>query len=367
MTESSGAPSHGVHLVRTEENVDEIDALAARLGGRVGLPALIGDLDRRARRTLAPGLKVHRALTWDAEDRRDPRWWPQGISTSADASDTEDVEGHRMLVVSWYAKDLPGEPGGQQGSRLTFLDLATRRYRHVLLVNPVVRDGVLVLEPLRVHAGGVVWCGPYLHIAATSRGVITCRVDDLLRVSDSSMGDVRRLALDSDSDRVSSYGYRYVLPVRFAYKAVTDEGLERLRYSFLSLDRTADPPRLVVGEYGGSAQTRRLATFPLDPETMFLAAGEDGISRPVVVDDGGVVRTQGAAVAHDRWYLTRSTGPWVPGSVYAGRPGAFRRYRWATPMGPEDIAWWPSTDLLWSVSEHPRRRWVYSMKRKRFS
>ena len=123
----------------------------------------------------------------------------------------------------------------------------------------------------------------------------------------------------------------------------------------------------MVGEYGNSAQTRRLARFPLDPETLFLAEGEDGISRPLVIDDGGVVRTQGAAIAHGRWYLTRSTGEWVPGSVYAGRPGEFRRYRWATPMGPEDIAWWPSTDLLWSVTEHPRRRWVYSMKRSRFS
>ena len=54
----------------------------------------------------------------------------------------------------------------------------------MLLVNPVVRDGVLALEPLRVHAGGVVWCGPYLHVAATARGVITCRLDDLLRVPD---------------------------------------------------------------------------------------------------------------------------------------------------------------------------------------
>jgi hypothetical protein len=355
----------GVHLVRTEENVDEIEALAALLGGRAGLPVLLGDLDRRARRTLAPGRAVHRALTWDAADRRDRRWWPQGVSTSADASDTEDVEGRRMLVVSWYAKDLPGEPGGQQGSRLTFLDLASRRYRHVLLVVPAVIDGRLVLEPLRVHAGGVVWCGPYLHIAATARGVITCRVDDLLRVPDDGAGDAERLGVDED--RVSSYGYRYVLPVRFAYRAMTDDGLERLRYSFLSLDRGATPPELVVGEYGNSAQTRRLARFPLDPETLFLAEGADGVSRPLVVEDGGVVRTQGAAIAHGRWYLTASTGHWVPGSVYVGQPGSFRRHRWATPMGPEDIAWWPSTDLLWSVTEHPRRRWIYSMKRSWFS
>jgi hypothetical protein len=182
--------------------------------------------------------------------------------------------------------------------------------------------------------------------------VHTCRLDDLLRVPSAGL--------------VGSFGYRYLLPVRFAYRAVTDEGLERLRYSFLSLDRGASPPELVVGEYGNSAQTRRLARFPLDPETQFLAAGEDGVSRPLVLAEGGVVRTQGAAIARGRWYLTASTGPWVPGSVYVGRPGEFRRHRWATPMGPEDIAWWPSTDLLWSVTEHPRRRWVYAMRRSWF-
>jgi hypothetical protein len=351
----------GVHLVRTDENVDEIDALAARLGGRVGLAGVVADLDRRGRRGFAPGRAVRRAITWDAADRRDPRWWPQGISTSADASDTEDLDGtdgRRMLVVSWYAKE-------QHGSRITFLDLETRRYRHVLLVVPELKDGVLSLAPLRVHAGGLVWCGPYLHIAATARGVITCRVDDLLRVPDGVPSDPDRLGLEDD--RVSSFGYRYVLPVRFAYRAVTDDGLERLRYSFLSLDRSTPTPQLVVGEYGNSSQTRRLASFPLDPETLFLAEGEDGVSRPVVLDEGGVVRTQGAAIARGKWYLTRSTGPWVPGSVYVGEPGAFRRYRWATPPGPEDIAWWPSTDLLWSVTEHPRRRWVYAMKRSWFS
>jgi hypothetical protein len=319
--------------------------LAAGGGARAGLPALLGDLNRRARRAVAPGWAVHRALTWDTVDRRDPAWWPQGITTSADASEVERVEGRRVLVVSWYAKH-------GQGSRLTFLDLDRRRYRHVLLVVPVVRDGVVGVEPLAVHAGGLVWHGPYLHVAATARGVHTCRLDDLLRVP--------------ENGPVESFGYRYVLPVRFSYRARTDDGLERLRYSFLSLDRAASPPQLVVGEYGSSAQTRRLARFSLDPDTQHLAEGADGVSRPLVLDEGGVVRTQGAAIAQGRWYLTASTGPRVPGSVYAGRPGEFRRYRWATPMGPEDIAWWPSTDLLWSVTEHPRRRWVYAMKRSRF-
>jgi hypothetical protein len=349
----------GIHLTRTDENVEEIEALAALVGGRAGLSTLLGDLDRKGRRSLLgrfAGRAVRRAYTWDAADRRDPHWWPQGISTSADASDAEDVEGRRVLAVSWYAKH-------DQGVRVSFVDLATRRYRHVLLVVPTLKDGLLGLEPLKVHAGGIVWCGPYLHIAATARGVLTCRLDDILRLPDRASA-VDRFGIEDD--QVSSFGYRYVLPVRFSYRAVTGDGLQRLRYSFLSLDRMSDPPQLVAGEYGNSRQTRRLARFPLDPKTLFLAAGEDGITRPLVLDDEGAVRTQGAAIAGGTWYLTASTGPWVPGSVYVGRPGTWRRHRWATPMGPEDVSWWPSTDLLWSVSEHPRRRWVYAMPRSWF-
>jgi hypothetical protein len=124
--------------------------------------------------------------------------------------------------------------------------------------------------------------------------------------------------------------------------------------------------QLVVGEYGNHSQTRRLARYPLDPETMALAAEDDGATRPLGLDEQGAVRMQGAAIARGTWYVTASTGPWVPGSVYVGQPGSWRRHRWATPMGPEDIAWWPSSDTLWSVSEHPRRRWVFSMRRSFF-
>ena len=118
----------GVHLTRTDENIDEIEALARLLGDRVDLEVMLADLDRRGRRSLMRAVKVHRAYTFDRADRRDPRWWPQGVTTSADASEDETVAGRRLVVVAWYAKEL--------GSRLTFFDLDTRRYRHVLLVVP---------------------------------------------------------------------------------------------------------------------------------------------------------------------------------------------------------------------------------------
>jgi hypothetical protein len=354
----------GVHLTRTDENVEEIEALAGLLGGRVPLDAMLDDLDRHGRRSWVRARAVHRGYTFDRADRRDPRWWPQGITTSADASDDETVGGRRIVVVAWYAKELPGDDSGHHGSRLTFYDLDTRRYRHVLLVVPELRDGRLQLVPLRVHAGGIVWHGPYLHVAATSKGFFTCRLDDLLRVPDELAGPVRRIGIGADA-RVSSFGYRYVLPVRFAYQAVTDEGHERLRYSFMSLHRGASPPELVAGEYARGDRTRRLVRFPIDPETQLLQTSADGLARPAGLDEG-VGQMQGAVVAHGRFHVTVSHGPWLPGSMYVGQPGAWRRHRWATPMGPEDIAYWPSTDQLWSVSEHPRRRWIFSMRRSRF-
>jgi len=352
----------GVRLTRTEENLAEIDALAALLGGRAGVEAVLADLNRQGRRALPWGRAVRRAFTWDREDRATPRWYPQGITTSADADDSERVAGRQVVVVAWYYQD---EHGNNQGSRLTFVDLETLRYRHVLLVSPRLRKGQVTLAPLKVHAGGIVWRGPYLHVAATTKGFMTCRLDDLMRIPDERGGrDLERLGIDGDE--VASYGYRYVLPARFAYQAYTDEGHERMKYSFLSLDRAGDPPVIVAGEYARGTQANRLARYPLDPASALLRSGQDGVSRPVGLESGGVQGMQGASVARERYHVTVSHGPWRPGSMYVGEPGRLRRHRWAMPMGPEDIAYWPSTDLLWSVSEHPRRRWVFAMPRAFF-
>ncbi len=359
-------PAFPVHLRRTDENVAEIAALGELLGGARGLDDVLGHLKYQARRSWLGrllGRAVSTAYTWDRYDNRDRRWWPQGISTSADASDEEVVGGRRVLVTTWYAK--AGASDGGHGSRVTFLDLDSLKDRHVLLVMPSFDSGgALRLEPLRIHAGGIVWAGPYLHVAATSRGFVTCRVDDIMAVDgDNERPDDFGIL---EGQRVASYGHRYVLPVRFRYHAVTDEGQTGLRYSFLSLDRRSDPPSLIAGEYGRGQQTTRLARYPLDAATGLLATGDDGWSRPMALDDHGIVQMQGAVLARGRYVATVSQSGWLPGSVYAGTPGAFRRHRFATPPGPEDLAWWPSTDLLWTVTEHPWRRWIVAMPRARF-
>lgn len=364
--------SQPVHLRRAEENVADIDALhhllsaTGRGGGRIEIDSLLTDLNRQGRAACAPGRAVDATIAFDDADTGDPRWWPQGVTTSADASADERIAGRRIVAVAWYAKEHPDDPedlAGGQGVRITLLDLDTLRYRHVLLVLPETIEGELTLRPLRVHAGGIVWCGPYLHIAATARGFFTCRTEDLMRVPDDLRGAADTVGIEDG--RVSTAGYRYVLPVRFAYRAFARDGEEKLRYSFLSLDRASDPPQIVAGEYARGSRTRRLARYDLDPETLLLSTGADDEAHPVSLGQG-VAQMQGAVIARGRWFVTVSQGPWTPGSVYVGSPGALTRHRFATPMGPEDISYWPSTDRLWSVTEHPGRRWIFSMKRSWF-
>jgi hypothetical protein len=327
-----------LQLTRTAENAAEIAALTSTLasygGGRVGLAPLLADLPLRLRRSYAPGRAVSRALAWESADGADPTWFPQGVTNSYRTDVTREV-----LMVSWYSR-------AGLGARVSVLDLATQRYRHVLLVTPTAAGGV---EPVLAHAGGIVWQGAYLHVAATARGLLTFRLDDLLL------------------DPAERHGHRYLLPVRYEYRAQALEGAERLRYSFLSLDRSGPEPALVVGEYGSTKQTRRLARFGVDSVTGVLSAGPDGVTRPLRIDESGQARMQGASVVGGRYFVTVSQGPWGLGSVMSGLPGSFRRYRWATPMGPEDLCYHPPTERFWSVSEHPGRRWVFAMERSFFS
>ena len=340
-------PRASIHLRRTEEDAAGVEAVAAQLGRRVGLAGVLGHLNRQAERHHVRGRLVDWGFRWNAADGADARWYPQGITTSADAHPSEELDGHPVLLTSWYAT---GAAGGRKGSRVTVVDLASLRYRHVMLVRPHRgRDGRLRLRPVEVHAGGLLWTGPHLHVAGTRRGLVTCAVDDVVRLHDPT----------------EASGYRYVLPVRCGYDAAAAEGVERMRYSFVSLDRSGETPHLLAGEYGRGEMTRRLVRYPLDPVTGHLSTRDDGTSRPVWLDERGMGHMQGAVVVDGTWFVTTSRGPRRRGQLHVGRPGAFRTRHWALPPGPEDITWWPSTDRLWSLSEHPGRRAVFCVPRER--
>lgn len=360
----TAGPHHGVHLVRSAERTHEVEALAAALGrreeGRVGVSAVLADLTRTARVARVPARAARWGFRWDDQDQATEWWWPQGITTSADRGPGEVYDGRRIVCTSWYAKELDGR---NLGSRITFVDVTdpTRlRYRHVLLVEAYrLDDGTVDVRPVRVHAGGIVWHGDHLYVAGTARGISTFHLDDLMRVP---RGDDLALGVDR-----GWFGYRYVLPVRFTYDGFAEDGFERMRYSFLSLDRGGPQPRLVAGEYARGGASTRLVDFAIDPSTSLLQVSEEGWARPVSLSGDGVEGMQGATVVHGTWFVTTSAGRRCRGSLYVGRPGALRRRRWVLPVGVEDIAYWPSRDELWSLSEYPGRRYVFAVDRSRFA
>jgi hypothetical protein len=317
---------------------------------RVGLRAVVADTNRVGRRVAVPGEAVADGFTWDDHDAATDRWWPQGITTSADAyghdATTGTFEGRDVLLTSWYAHGRFGRR--LLGSRITIvvdIDGAAPAYRHVLLVEPVKVGPVHLLRPVRVHAGGIVWYGDHLFVAGSGAGIRVFRLDDITHVR----------------NRARSRGYRYVLPQTSAYAAEQDADHEPLTYSFLSLDRGAEIDSLVAGEYGTKdSPTHRLVRFPLDRDTQLLRGDEHGRSAALELHDGQP-RMQGATLVGDAWVVTASAGEGRAGDLWVGRPGHLHRHRGVLPTGPEDVAHWPQRRQVWSLSEWPGRRWVFGV------
>ncbi|MET0821083.1 MAG: hypothetical protein ABWY58_08960 [Aeromicrobium sp.] len=317
---------------------------------RVGLRAVVADTNRVARRVDVPGEAVAEGFTWDARDAATDHWWPQGITTSADAyghdATTGRFEGRDVLLTSWYAHGRFGRR--LLGSRITVVvdvDGAAPVYRHVLLVEPVKVGPLHLLRPMRVHAGGIVWYGNHLFVAGSGAGVRVFRLDDITHVR----------------NRVRARGYRYVLPQASFYAAEQDADHEPLTYSFLSLDRGAEVDSLVAGEYGTKdSPTHRLVRFPLDRDTQLLRGDEHGRSAALELHDGQP-RMQGATLVGETWAVTASAGEGRPGDLWVGRPGHLHRHRGVLPTGPEDVAHWPQRRQVWSLTEWPGRRWVFGV------
>ena len=278
-------------------------------GDPVGVAAVLSPSQgpMRMRRAFAPGLRVRRAFAWEHADRHDPDWWPQGITPLGG-----------LMLVSWYSK-------AGAGVRISFVDLATRRYAHVPLALPK-EDGTL--GPLPIHAGGLATSGRWVHVAATGRGIYAAHLDDLRRLPS---GDL-------------------VWPVRLHLQPPAGD-TSRFRYSFLSVSQDGE---LVAGEYGRGDQSTRLARFPLDAE---------GLPSEARVVDAGLSQMQGAILRGGRYLATISHGSRGFGGLATGRPGALVERRWAAPAGPEDLTW--SDGRPWTVTEHPGKRWILALRAPR--
>ncbi len=301
------------------------EALLAR-HERVGLDGLLARRTRAGRRVDVPATAAEEGFRWGAWDGRTPVWWPQGIDVRADA------DGH-TIVVSWYAQ----RRRVGVATRLSFVRLTPGRrprYQHVLLVEPGA-DGELV--PVNIHAGGIAWHDDRIYVADTFGGIRLFRVDDIARVRGKGL---RRPA--------GARASRYVLPQEAAFEAFTPDGERRMRYSFISLEEGEQGPQFAVGEYR-DGDDGRLARIPLEP-------GETGST--LEFRAAGLRRMQGVCVVDGTWFVTASAGT-QPGDLWVGEPGSLTRHPGVLPPGPEDLAHERGTRMLWSLSEHPGRRFVY--------
>jgi hypothetical protein len=319
----------------------------AAAGSRtVGLDGVLTGRGRRARRARVPGSGAVEGYRWGLADTFTQTWWPQGVAVGHH-------EGAPLVITSWFAQPKRRR---EMGSRISIIDLRNprrARYHHVLLVAPRRTDDGISLDPVRIHAGGIVWVGDRLFVAATYGGIREFRLSDIMRAP--SRGPLRR--------STGPFGYRYLLPESGGYLPPNAEAKKRMRYSFLSLESGSgirgldgDELRLVAGEYGTSDR-RRLARLRLLKDGTVIDAAH--VPR--------IAQMQGAVLHDGVWFVSASRGDKTPGDLWTGTPDAMTRHVGVLPPGPEDLAAWPERDQLWSVSEFPGKRWVFAVDLKRWA
>ncbi|MDX3528945.1 hypothetical protein P1P75_21530 [Streptomyces sp. ID05-39B] len=351
-------------------------------------------------------LRRSETYCFESADANTREWIPQAVTGVSDAQADETWgTSSRPIITGWYDNWNPvREDGGtctssvsdacnEKGVRITFVEPATMKYRHVLLVWPYLNsagnmsyDGLHASEnpdQNGIHAGGMVWYGNYLYVADTNDGI---RVFDMRYImdlnpdGDASTNDWTEDGLKSDvtdtrkigrqSGVYYSFGYRYVMPqvgtwhfrtTQYNTGAATCADNGAPKASYLSLDRSGTD-KLIVGEYCRHNTTLpslgRIGAWPAADLSNFAPGGTVTADSTYFLPVEGL---QGAARYNGNWYFNQSHG-FANGDIWRAKidsagllmttGGAIR-----TATGPEDfyIEHGQGTGRaprLWSVSEH---------------
>jgi hypothetical protein len=301
-------------------------------------------------------------------------WIPQGVSSTADAGAAGEA-----LLVSWY--DDAVEP--EKGIRVSFLNPATKKYRHVLLAYPYVAgDGTPTYEIVGrpqggIHAGGILWYGNYLYVADTSRGVRvfdTRYIFDLEASPNGDTSDKARIGWAAGAYR--GFGYRYVMPQVDAWvnaagpdadPAFRCTGTGAPKFSYMAVDRSEEPDRMITGEFcSPDGDVGRVARWPLNAQTGQPLTAADGLVHATQAYRLAGNQIQGAVSVGGTWYLSRTNRREGPGELITATPEAGTLRATATRpagIGPEDLSFSPADDRLWTVTEFAGRRMLYGVPR----
>lgn len=303
------------------------------------------------------------AFCWQSGDDGTADWYPQGISTTADAYGSGTYDGRTALFVSWYYNGS----GTNKGVRVSFVDYATPsapKYRHVLLVEPYTNSaGQPDFRPVTVHAGGIFTYGHYLYSADTWGGF---RAFDLRHVWKVSTGDESKIGRQSDGS-YHAFNYAYVLPQAQKFTASTTNGVARLRYSAASLDRTSTPDSVIVPEYNADGTGSRVVRFPIDHTDRKFKESADGYTHATEAYRTDIASMQGATAINGQFLVSASAGSGSRGSVYTFTASSGpAKHSGAQPIGPEDLSYRGPQQQLWGLTEYPGKRYVYAMRPSAF-
>ncbi|MGZ3423344.1 MAG: hypothetical protein ACXWUG_05230 [Polyangiales bacterium] len=322
----------------------------------VPIATVLGDLNRTTTvigSTKLPGVPGFlRGFAWDTDDEGKAWWIPQGLTGSPDANDAGMVAGKKVVIATWYY-DLAKQPGAtsEKGIRISIVDVTsgTPKYRHVLLVEPVMKSGRADFAPIVIHAGGAAWVGDRLWVADTGRGLRGFDLSQMLEVA----SDKEVVGWDAASSKYEGGLYSYVLPQTEAWN---DGSPCNPVFSFVALDRTSTPPALVTGEYSATAITGKLLRFPVDPKTGAL----DPIAYAASAYVMGQRQVQGGVTHAGVFYLSSSAPAAGGGVLYTARVGKTTvSNTWVD--APEDLMFDTVANQLWGLSEAEGARYVFAV------
>ncbi|RLB51425.1 MAG: hypothetical protein DRI90_22960 [Deltaproteobacteria bacterium] len=227
---------------------------------------------------------------------------------------------------------------------------STVSYRHLLLVEPTINGGQVDFLPVIIHAGGMAWVDHYLYVADTVHGFRVFDMGQILEVATAK----NIIGWDPVDSLYYAGLYKYVVPQVGHYERGGDCAP---RFSFVALDRSADPPALVSGEYDSGTLFGRLFHWPLAADSRRLAPAT---SFPQSAYFSLHSHLQGAVSNGPTHWLSSSEPPQGKGDLYVAAEGtASQTVTWVD--APEDLLLDGPRNKLWSLSEGHAERYVFAV------
>lgn len=334
---------------------------------KVSLQSVLGDLNRVGKKvtkvTYVPCFQS--GFQWNSGDSSVRYWYPQGLTGSATAFPKGTYLNKKLLVASWYHKPKEDSSTNKnKGARLSLTDITNSnniKYRLLLLVEPYMNGTRPDFRPVVLHAGGIAWFKNLLYVADTSYGL---RVFDMNQIMQVATGEKDSIGYSSTKKVYYGFNYKYVVPQVSAYKLCWSCCA---RFSFVAVDLSSKPAALVTGEYTATQYTARLHRWPLHATTGRLVE-TNGVVKAVNVVFPSVRRIQGALTIGGRYWISSSqpktSNPKSPGSLYTATVGG-RISTYTFPYPPEDLHYDSFTQLLWSHTENPNKRYVFGFPPKK--